>query len=116
GKGLNRLPDILSTNVLHPQAAAILEKLGNLRFAPSYDPDTLLREGLEADVIIVRAPLPPALFERQTRLRATVRHGAGLDMIPMEAATKAGVLVANTPGANSRTVAEYVFFAAMTLL
>jgi D-3-phosphoglycerate dehydrogenase len=110
------LPDILSTNVLHPQAAAILETLGNLRFAPAYDPDTLLREGLEADVIIVRAPLPAALFERQTRLRAAIRHGAGLDMIPMEAATKAGVLVANTPGANSRTVAEYVFFAAMTLL
>ena len=110
------MPDILSTNVLHPQVAAKLETLGNLRFAPAYDPDTLLREGRDADIIIVRAPLPPALFEQAPRLRATIRHGAGLDMIPMEAATKAGVLVANTPGANSRTVAEYVFFAAMTLL
>jgi D-3-phosphoglycerate dehydrogenase len=110
------LPDILSTNVLHPQVAARLETLGALRFASAYDPDTLLREGIDADVIIVRAPLPPALFARAPRLRATIRHGAGLDMIPMDAATKAGVLVANTPGANARTVAEYVFFAAMTLL
>lgn len=108
--------DILSTNVLHPQVAARLATLGNLRFASAYDPDTLLREGLDADLIIVRAPLPPALFERAPRLRAAIRHGAGLDMIPMDAATKAGVLVANTPGANSRTVAEYVFFAAMLLL
>ena len=110
------MPEILSTNVLHPEAAAMLERVGDLRFASSYDPETLLREGLEADLIIVRAPLPAALFERQTRLRAAIRHGAGLDMVPMEAATAAGVLVANTPGANARTVAEFVFFAAMTLL
>lgn len=107
---------ILSTNVLHPDAAAMLERLGELRFASAYDGDTLLREGMDADIVVVRAPLPAALFERSTRLRAAVRHGAGLDMVPMEAATRAGVLVANTPGANARSVAEYVFFAAMLLL
>ncbi|WP_187972805.1 NAD(P)-dependent oxidoreductase [Aquibium microcysteis] len=110
------MPDILSTNVLHPQVAEKLRTLGSLRFASAYDPDTLLAEGRDADLIVVRAPLPPALFERAPRLRAAIRHGAGLDMIPMDAATKAGVIVANTPGANARTVAEYVFFAAMTLL
>lgn len=110
------MTDILSTNVLHPQVAERLRTLGTLRFASAYDPDTLLREGRDADLIIVRAPLPPALFEQAPRLRAAIRHGAGLDMIPMAAATKAGVIVANTPGANARTVAEYVFFAAMTLL
>jgi D-3-phosphoglycerate dehydrogenase len=110
------LPDILSTHVLHPQATAMLETLGSYRVASSYDPGTLLAEGVDADIVIVRAPLPAALFERQTRLRAAIRHGTGLDMIPMEAATKAGVLVANTPGVNSRTVAEFVIFAAMALL
>jgi D-3-phosphoglycerate dehydrogenase len=108
--------DILSTNVLHPQVAETLRTLGSLRFASAWDPDTLLAEGRDADLIIVRAPLPPALFEQAPRLRAAIRHGAGLDMIPMAAATRAGVIVANTPGANARTVAEYVFFAAMTLL
>ena len=110
------MPDIFSTHVLHPRATAMLEKLGNYRIASNYDPDTLLAEGVDAEIIIVRAPLPAALFERQTRLRAAIRHGAGLDMIPMEAATEAGVLVANTPGVNARTVAEYVFFAAQALL
>ena len=37
-------------------------------------------------------------------------------MIPVEAATKAGVLVANVPGVNARTVAEHVFFVALALL
>ena len=94
----------------------MLETLGELRYASAPDPDTLLREGAGADILIVRAPLPPALFERARNLRAAIRHGAGLDMIPMQAANDAGVLVANTPGVNARTVAEYVFFAAMLLL
>lgn len=110
------MPDIFSTHVLHPQATAMLEALGTLRVASNYDQATLLEEGVGADIIIVRAPLPAALMERAPRLRAAIRHGAGLDMIPMDAATKAGVLVANTPGVNARTVAEYVFFAAMALL
>jgi D-3-phosphoglycerate dehydrogenase len=110
------LPDILSTHLLHPQATAMLERLGRLRVASNYDQDTLLEEGVDADIIIVRAPLPAALFERQTRLKAAIRHGAGLDMIPLDAALRAGVIVANTPGVNARTVAEYVFFAAMALL
>ncbi len=94
----------------------MLEELGDLRVASAYDPDTLLREGLEADILIVRAPVPAALFEQQTALKAAIRHGAGLDMIPLDAATRAGVVVANTPGVNARTVAEFVFFAAMALL
>ena len=34
-------------------------------------------------------------------------------MIPVEAATAAGVLVANVPGANAVTVAEYVMMASL---
>ena len=64
----------------------------------------------------MRAPLPPPLFEDATKLRAAIRHGAGLDMIPMEAATAAGVLVANVPAVNARSVAEHVMFAALALL
>src|SRR5206468_8016591 len=55
------------------------------------------------------------LFARERPLRAAIRHGAGLDMIPVEAATTAGVLVANVPGANAATVAEYVAFAGLAL-
>ncbi|WP_157018906.1 NAD(P)-dependent oxidoreductase [Mesorhizobium xinjiangense] len=110
------MTDIFSTHNLHPEAVEILKGLGRLRFASAPDPDTLLKEGRDADILIVRAPLPPALFDGPTKLRAAIRHGAGLDMVPMDAANRAGVLVANTPGVNAATVAEYVFFAAMALL
>ncbi|MVA97397.1 dehydrogenase [Nitratireductor sp. CAU 1489] len=109
-------PLVLSTHPLHPQAEAKLNGAARLTIASALDADTLAREAEAAEIVIVRAPLPASLFERATRLRAAVRHGAGLDMIPVEAATAAGVLVANVPGVNARTVAEHVLFVAMALL
>jgi D-3-phosphoglycerate dehydrogenase len=94
----------------------MLSSAGELRIASALDAATLADEGRPADIVIVRAPLPPALFDGAPKLRAAIRHGAGLDMIPIEAATKAGVLVANVPGVNARSVAEHVFFVTMALL
>lgn len=110
------MPVVFSTHALHPRAAALIGTAAELRVASDPAADVLLREGRDCDVVIVRAPLPAALFSEAPRLRAAIRHGAGLDMIPVEAATAAGVLVANVPGANARTVAEHVFFSAIALL
>ncbi|MBN9258136.1 MULTISPECIES: hydroxyacid dehydrogenase [unclassified Mesorhizobium] len=107
---------ILSTHPLHPRATSMLASAGRLAIAPAIDAATLAAEARDADIVIVRAPLPPQLFEGATRLRAAIRHGAGLDMIPMEAATAAGVLVANVPAVNARSVAEHVMFTALALL
>lgn len=110
------MPVIFSTHPLHPRPTAMLKDHGELLVASAIDPVTLADEARDADIVIVRATLPPVLFERAPRLRAAIRHGAGLDMIPMDAATKAGVLVANVPGANARTVAEHVLWTSMALL
>ncbi|MFC3325562.1 hydroxyacid dehydrogenase [Mesorhizobium cantuariense] len=107
---------ILTTHPLHPRASAMLSGAGELVVASAIDPATLAAEARNADIVIVRAPLPPQLFDAATQLRAAIRHGAGLDMIPMEAATAAGVLVANVPAVNARSVAEHVMFAALALL
>jgi D-3-phosphoglycerate dehydrogenase len=109
-------PLIFSTHNLHPQPTGMLASHGRLIVASALDADTLAREAEDADIVIVRANLPPFLFERAKKLRAAIRHGAGLDMIPIEAATEAGVLVANVPGANARTVAEHVLWTSMALL
>ncbi|BCH24506.1 dehydrogenase [Mesorhizobium sp. L-8-3] len=94
----------------------MLTGAGDLVVASALDPQTLIREASDVDIVIVRAPLPAALFAAATGLRAAIRHGAGLDMIPVEAATEAGVLVANVPGVNARSVAEHVFFVTLALL
>lgn len=110
------MPVIFSTHPLHPQASAMLENHGDLIVASAIDPVTLADEARDADIVVVRASLPPILFERAKKLRAAIRHGAGLDMIPLDAATRAGVLVANVPGANALTVAEHVLWTSMALL
>lgn len=107
---------ILSTHPLHARATAMLAGAGRLVLASALDPKTLATEARDADIVIVRAPLPPELFAGASSLRAAIRHGAGLDMIPVEAATAAGVLVANVPAVNARSVAEHVMFVALALL
>jgi D-3-phosphoglycerate dehydrogenase len=109
------MPQIFSTHPLHPEVTARLQAAGTYRVASSPTPAAILAEGTGAEVLIVRAPIPPEFFARAPGLRAAVRHGAGLDMVPMEVATAAGVLVANVPGANATTVAEHAIFMAIAL-
>ena len=108
-------PMIFSTHPLHPTATARLHARGDYVIASSPTAAAILAEGTDAEVLIVRAPIPPEYFARATALRAAVRHGAGLDMVPMAVATDAGVVVANVPGANAATVAEHAIFAAIAL-
>ena len=110
------MAQVFSTHPLHPDAEAALQAAAEFRVASSPTAAAILEEGLGADILVVRAPIPPLYFAQATGLRAAVRHGAGLDMIPMAAATAAGVLVANVPGANAVTVAEHAIFAAIALL
>lgn len=107
---------IFSTHELHPSVTARLRDAADYRVASAPTAAAILAEGTGAEVLIVRAPIPPEYFLASPGLRAAVRHGAGLDMIPVQAATDAGVLVANVPGANASTVAEQVIFAAIGLL
>jgi D-3-phosphoglycerate dehydrogenase len=55
----------------------------------------------------VRCQLPQDIFDEANQLKAVVRHGVGLDFIPVDAATKKGVPVANLPGSNTNAVVEY---------
>lgn len=58
-------------------------------------------------IVIRTTDLPEALIARMPKLKAIVKHGAGVDNIPIPFATSRGVMVANTPGGNNSTaVAE----------
>jgi phosphoglycerate dehydrogenase-like enzyme len=58
-------------------------------------------------LVIRTTGLPEALIARMPKLRAIVKHGAGVDNIPIPFASRRGVMVCNTPGGNNSTaVAE----------
>ena len=107
---------IFSTHPLHPEVTAELQALGDNRVASAPTAQAITKECAGAGIIVVRAPIPPGIATREAGLRALIRHGAGLDMIPVDEATAAGVLVANVPGANAVTVAEHAIWSAMALL
>lgn len=70
----------------------------------------LLDAVVDADAIIVRSDIIDAeVIAAAKRLKIVVRAGAGYDNVDLEAATKAGVCVMNTPGQNANAVAELVF-------
>jgi D-3-phosphoglycerate dehydrogenase len=106
---------ILLTQAIHPDVQARLAELGEVRVAADTLPDTLRRDAAGCSVVVVRAPLPDDIFDAAPSLVGAVRHGAGVDMIPIEAATARGVLVANVPGANAHTVAEHVLLSLLHL-
>lgn len=107
---------IFSTHPLHPDVMADLRALGTLRVASAPTAQAITAESEGAEVIVVRAPIPLGIATREAGLRAMIRHGAGLDMIDLDEATLAGVLVANVPGVNALTVAEHVIWSSMALL
>ncbi|MCK8787843.1 hydroxyacid dehydrogenase [Roseomonas sp. NAR14] len=97
------------TDPIEPIGEAILREAGHdTRLATDRSPDGLRRLLAGADAVIVRTKLPEDVIDHAPRLLAAVRHGAGVDLIPMEAATRQGVVVANVPGANANAVAEFV--------
>lgn len=71
-------------------------------------PDGLPAALAEADALVVRSAVQvdDALLERAPKLRVIGRAGVGVDNIDTDAATRHGIVVMNTPGANAVAVAE----------
>ena len=62
----------------------------------------------DADALVVRSAVQAdeALMEHGPKLRVIGRAGVGVDNIDADAATRRGIVVMNTPGANAIAVAE----------
>ncbi len=71
-------------------------------------PDGLPAALADADALVVRSAVQvdDALLEHAPKLRVVGRAGVGVDNIDTEAATRRGIVVMNTPGANAIAVAE----------
>src|ERR1035437_1140629 len=71
-------------------------------------PDGLPAALKDADALVVRSAVQvdDALMEQAPKLRVVGRAGVGVDNIDADAATRRGIVVMNTPGANAVAVAE----------
>jgi D-3-phosphoglycerate dehydrogenase len=104
---MKTLPVVLLTSAIHPAEHERLAQAADVRVAADAKPETLRAAVAEASVVIVRNVLPDDVFDHAPRMRGAVRHGVGLDMIPVARATERGIAVANIPGSNTASVVEY---------
>ncbi|MGA2631480.1 MAG: phosphoglycerate dehydrogenase [Terriglobia bacterium] len=81
----------------------------NVVFLPGKPGASVADEIKDADALIVRSATKAnaQLLEKAARLRAIGRAGVGVDNIDLDAATKKGIVVMNTPGGNAVAVAEH---------
>jgi len=110
---------ILVTDSISEDGIEHLRRQPDLEVAYQSDlsPDDLLSEIRDADALIVRSKtkVTSDVIEAAQRLRVIGRAGAGVDNIDQEAATRKGVVVMNTPGGNSVSVAEHAFALVLSL-
>ncbi len=73
------------------------------------EPGKLAQYVAHADALIVRSAVQAdaALLQHARRLRVIGRAGVGVDNVDLDAATKKGICVMNTPGTNAVAVAEH---------
>jgi len=73
------------------------------------------REDPEA-IVSGTEPLTAHVFSAAKELRIVIKHGVGVDNIDLSAATASGVVVANAPGTNTESVADWVIGTMLVLL
>jgi D-3-phosphoglycerate dehydrogenase len=107
------MPRILVTDPVAEEGLALLraEPVIEVVIAPALakDPSGLRDALCESDGLIVRSgtQVTAEVLEGQKRLRAIARAGVGVDNIDVGAATRAGIVVMNTPGGNTVSTAEH---------
>ena len=106
---------VLITDPIDPSGTKLLSAQAEVISSPDAAPETIRRLAREADAIITRSRLPDDIFDTAPRVRAVTVHGTGTDLVPLASAIAHGVLVANLPGGNAQSVAEYCVMAMLML-
>lgn len=107
---------VLLTDPIDPSGEQLLRAHGaEIVRPPDGGADSVRRSARDADAAIVRSRLPDDIFDAAPRIRAVTIHGTGTDLVPLDAATRHGVAVANLPGVNAQSVAEYCAMAMLML-
>jgi D-3-phosphoglycerate dehydrogenase len=100
---------VLVSDPLSPEGIAILKEAGHeVQELAGAAPDELREALADCDALIVRSAtkVTAKLLEAGGRLKVIGRAGAGVDNIDVEAATRRGILVMNTPGGNTVAACE----------
>lgn len=102
-------PTIVISDQIAADARERLAAAADIVDVPGTNVVALLAAVEDADALVVRSEtlVDEAVFRAAPNLRVVARAGVGVDNIDVEAATRAGVLVLNAPGANAVSAGEH---------
>ena len=105
------MPKILVSDPLAQEGLAILQRAPGFEVvsAPGLAPDALAAALADADGLVIRSgsQIGAEALAGAARLKVIGRAGIGVDNVDVEAATRRGVVVVNTPEGNNITTAEH---------
>ena len=79
-----------------------------VKMGSGYSEADIIRDVVDCDALVARtAAFTRAVLEAGKKLKIVSRFGVGVDNVDLKAAEELGIWVANTPQANSTTVAEH---------
>lgn len=100
---------ILLTEPIQQSGMELLRERADVVLAEDASPQALRALIRNADGLIARnTEVSAETLNMAKNLKVIASHGAGTDHIDVDAATRAGIYVVNTPGANAESVAEAV--------
>jgi len=104
---------ILISDSLSKEAIEILEKEKDLKVDVNtkLTPEGLKKAIKDYDALLVRSStkVTKDVIDSGDKLKIVGRAGVGLDNVDVDAASKKGVIVVNTPGGNTISTAEHTF-------
>jgi D-3-phosphoglycerate dehydrogenase / 2-oxoglutarate reductase len=100
---------VLLSKAIHPQAMKILEGEFELVVLPNSTVETAKKMVADVEGIILRTNinLTRELIDAANKCKIISRTGVGVDNVDVAAATEKGIMVCNTPGVNTVSVAEH---------
>jgi len=101
---------ILFSDSIDKKCSAILQSYGyEVTYKPGMTPDQIKSEITNYNGLIVRSEtkVNAELISKMNEMEIIGRAGTGVDNIDVNAATRRGIIVMNTPGGNTISAAEH---------
>ena len=102
-------PFIVVGGAIHPDGQTLLEAEARVVITNEENEAAFATIAAEADGILLRTrpACSQSLMMALPKLKVVGRHGAGLDIVDIPAATRLGVAVVHAPGSHAQAVAEH---------
>ncbi len=100
---------VLISDLIDEKGIELIKNVGEVDYLPNIPKAELLEKIKDYDVLVVRSgtKVTEDVVDRGINLKMIARVGVGVDNVDVDAATRRGIVVINSPDASSISVAEH---------